>query len=102
MCSLKNEKNKMNSGAFQRVNAMVLKDDMMEQIDRTFCDNVFDFENANLSKKKLRRKLEQLMPEFAKFVENSNIPGYKDKNFRILTALLTEPSKREGDRKSVV
>ena len=68
----------------------------MEQIDRTFCDNVFDFENANLSKKKLRRKLEQLMPEFAKFVENSNIPGYKDKNFRILTALLTEPSKREG------
>nr|WP_270576740.1 hypothetical protein [Butyricicoccus sp. OF30-11pH9A] len=69
---------------------------MMEQIDRTFCDNVFDFENANLSKKKLRRKLEQLMPEFAKFVENSNIPGYKDKNFRILTALLTEPSKREG------
>ena len=46
----------------------------MEQIDRTFCDNVFDFENANLSKKKLRRKLEQLMPEFAKFVENSNIP----------------------------
>ena len=36
------------------------------------------------------------MPEFAKFVENSNIPGYKDKNFRILTALLTEPSKREG------
>lgn len=67
----------------------------MEQIDRTFCDNVFDFENANLSKKKLRRKLEQLMPEFAKFVENSNIPGYKDKNFRILTALLTEPSKRE-------
>lgn len=68
----------------------------MEQIDRTFGDNVFDFENANLSKKKLRRKLEQLMPEFAKFVENSNIPGYKDKNFRILTALLTEPSKREG------
>ena len=57
MCSLKNEKNKMNSGAFQRVNAMVWKDDMMEQIDRTFCDNVFDFENANLSKKKLRRKL---------------------------------------------
>lgn len=53
----------------------------MEQIDRTFCDNVFDFENANLSKKKLRRKLEQLMPEFAKFVENSNIPGYKDKKF---------------------
>lgn len=68
----------------------------MEQIDRTFCDNVFDFGSANLSKKKLRRKLEQLMPEFAKFVENSNIPGYKDKNFRILTALLTEPSKREG------
>ena len=68
----------------------------MEQIDRTFCDNVFDFENANLPKKKLRHKLEQLMPEFAKFVENSNIPGYKDKNFRILTALLTEPSKREG------
>lgn len=23
----------------------------MEQIDRMFCDNVFDFENANLSKK---------------------------------------------------
>lgn len=66
----------------------------MEQIDRTFCDNVFDFENANLPKKKLRHKLEQLMPEFAKFVENSNIPGYKDKNFRILTALLTEPSKK--------
>lgn len=35
------------------------------------------------------------MPEFAKFVENSNISGYKDKNFRILTVLLTEPSKRE-------
>lgn len=35
----------------------------MEQIDRTFCDNVFDFGSANLSKKKLRRKLEQLMPE---------------------------------------
>ena len=69
---------------------------MMEQIDRKFCDNVFNFENANLSKKKLRRKLEQQMSAFAEFVENSNIPGYKDKNFRILTALLTEPSKREG------
>ena len=68
----------------------------MEQIDRKFCDNAFDFENANLSKKKLRRKLEQQMSEFAEFVENSNIPGYKDKNFRILTALLTDPSKREG------
>ena len=54
----------------------------MEQIDRKFCDNVFNFENANLSKKKLRRKLEQQMSAFAEFVENSNIPGYKDKNFR--------------------
>lgn len=35
------------------------------------------------------------MTEFAEFVENSNIPGYKDRNFRILTAFLTEPGKRE-------
>ena len=59
----------------------------MEQIDRTFCDNVFDFGSANLSKKKLRRKLEQLMPEFAKFVENSNIPGYKDKKISVFLQL---------------
>ena len=35
------------------------------------------------------------MTEFAEFVENSNIPGYKDRNFRILTDCLTEPGKRE-------
>ena len=35
------------------------------------------------------------MTEFAEFVENSNIPGYKDRNFRILTDFLTEPGKRE-------
>lgn len=35
------------------------------------------------------------MTEFAEFVENSNIPGYKDRNFRILTDFLTESGKRE-------
>ena len=35
------------------------------------------------------------MTEFAEFVENSNIPEYKDRNFRILTAFLTVPGKRE-------
>lgn len=60
-----------------------------------FCNSAFDFENANLSKKKLRHKIEQQMTEFAKFVENSNIPGYKDRNFCILTDFLTESGKRE-------
>lgn len=60
-----------------------------------FCNIAFDFENANLSKKKLRHKIEQQMTEFAKFVENSNTPGYKDRNFRILTDFLTEPGKSE-------
>ena len=56
-----------------------------------FCNSAFDFENANLSKKKLRHKIEQQMTEFAKFVENSNTPG----NFRILTDFLTEPGKEK-------
>lgn len=60
-----------------------------------FCNSAFDFENANLSKKKLWHKIEQQMTEFAEFVENSNIPGYKDGNFRILTDFLTESGKRE-------
>ena len=63
-----------------------------------FCNSAFDFENANLSKKKLRHKIEQQMTEFAKFVENSNIPGYKDRNFCILTDFLTESGKREDLR----
>ena len=60
-----------------------------------FCNIAFDFENANLSKKKLRHTIEQKMTEFEKFVEKRNTPGYKDRNFRILTDFLTEPGKSE-------
>ena len=79
---------------------------MMDKNSEKFFDNAFDLKNANLSKRKLREMINQQMIEFKEFVENRKIEeygkelreteGHGNKNLRILSDLLAEPSKREG------
>lgn len=79
---------------------------MMDRTGEKFFYSAFGLKNANLSKRKLRKMINQQMTEFKEFVENRKIEehgkelrktkGYGNKNLRILAALLVEPSKREG------
>lgn len=69
---------------------------MMGETGEKFFDSAFDLKNANLPKRKLREMINRQMIEFQKIVENGKIEEYGEINLRTLSALLVEPSKREG------
>ncbi len=69
---------------------------MMDETGEKFFNSTFNLKNANLSKRKLREMIKQQMIEFIKFVKDRKIEEYGKTNLRILSALLAEPSKREG------